>query len=40
MINDIIINEKLIGYIFRFGKLKFNNITSTKVIVFSKNLIN
>ena len=40
MINDIIINEKLIGYIFRFEKLNYNNITSTKVIVSTKNLIN
>ena len=40
MINEIIINGKLIGYIFRFEKLNFNSVTSTKDIISSKNLLN
>ena len=40
VVNDVIINKKLVGYIFRFEKINFNNTSSSKVILPSINLIN
>ena len=40
VVNEVIINDKIVGYVFRFEKITYNNYNSSKILPSASSLLN